>query len=64
MRTSVTELAERLKVDYAHAQGLVKLLEKRGLATLFEKRPNKAGKGKPTNIYELPDKIELDLTAA
>lgn len=64
MKTSVKELAEKHGVEYADARGMVKWLEKVGHAKIVEKRPAASGKGKPTDIYELPDSVTLNLAAA
>lgn len=64
MKATVKELAAKLDVDYAHAAGLVKIMEKKGLTKVDHVRPNPAGRGKGSNVYELPDKIELNLVAA
>lgn len=62
MKCSVAEFAAKHGVDYATANGLVKFLEAKGLATLGEKRKAAgSGKGKPTNIYTLPTSVTLVL---
>lgn len=61
MKISKKELAERLGVEYAAAAGLVAILEAKGLASVVEKRPNPTGKGKPTDIFEIPETVTLEL---
>jgi hypothetical protein len=64
MKTSVKELAESAGVDYAVAGGLVKFLESRGIAKLVEQRKREDGRGKPTNIYEVPETVTVELKEA
>lgn len=60
---TVNELADDLKLDYATAQGLVKFLVEKKLATKAGTRPTTTGKGKPSNVYELPERVEISLKA-
>lgn len=60
IKLSVKEFAEKHEVDYATAQGVIKFLEAKGLATkVGTKRTSVTGKGKPTNIYEVPVAVLL-----
>jgi hypothetical protein len=62
-QTSAKEFAEKEGVDYAVAQGFIKLLVKRGVAVQLASRKIEGQKGKPTNIYELPTNVSLKLAA-
>jgi hypothetical protein len=62
-KTSAKEFAELHKVDYATAQGFIKLLVAKGVAYEVSKRKVVGARGKPTNVYELPIKVELKLVA-
>jgi hypothetical protein len=62
-RTSTKEFAEKAKVDYAVAQGFIKFLVSQGIAKEVEKRKIEGAKGKPTNVYELPCELRLQLAA-
>lgn len=62
-RTSAKEFAEKEKVDYAVAQGFIKMLVNRGVAVQVASRKVEGQKGKPTNIYELPTDLRLKLAA-
>lgn len=64
VKMSIKEFAERHKVDYLVAQGLIKFLEAKGLAfKVGTKKTSLSGKGKPTNVYEIPASCELKLVA-
>lgn len=56
------EFAEQHNLDYQLANSLLRLLESTGHVKSAGVRPNPAGKGKGSNLYEVPDKIDLDLT--
>ena len=64
MKCSVKELAAQLKVDYAVAQGVIKFLESQGQATVVEKRKSASGKGKPSNIYEIPETVTIQFAVS
>lgn len=53
-RTSATELADKMKVDYPTAQGFIKMLIRLGMASEVGSRKVDGKKGKPTKIYEIP----------
>lgn len=58
-RTSATELAEKMKVDYPTAQGYIKMLIRLGMAAEVGSRKVDGKKGKPTKIYEIPRAIKV-----
>ena len=64
MTKTVKELADELQLDYLTTQGLVKFLVEVGEAKKVGVRPTASGKGKPSNVYELPEKVEINLKAA
>jgi len=61
MKMTVKALAESHGVDYAAAQGFVKFLQTKNLATEagMEKAPS--GKGKGSVLWDLPDEVQLTL---
>jgi hypothetical protein len=64
MQTTIKQLAEKHKVQYAEAAGLMKFLSATGKATekgTEEKAPGTKGKG--ATIWEIPDKLEMDLAS-
>jgi transcription initiation factor IIE alpha subunit len=60
IRTTTKEFAERLGVEYQVAAGLLRYLKEKGLAKIVETRPNPSGKGKGSDVYELPTSIALE----
>jgi predicted transcriptional regulator len=62
-QTSAKEFAEKNDVDYATAQGFIKMLLKLGIAEQLQSRKVAGQKGKPTNIYEIPVEVKLKLAA-
>lgn len=60
-RTTAKVLTETLKSDYQSIQGLLKLMESKGMAKQVGKEPTKTGKGKPSIIWELPNTLTLTL---
>lgn len=56
------EFAEQHNVDYQLANSLLRLLEITGHVKSAGVRPNPAGRGKGSNLYEVPNKLDLDLT--
>jgi hypothetical protein len=58
MKTTINELAKLLgDLDYVDARGFVKVMEKAGYAREVEKQKSASGKGKPTTVYEIDQKI-------
>ena len=55
------ELAEKIGIDYANCRGLLAFLIKRGLAKEIGKQTKEGAKGKPSTVYEIVSRIELDL---
>lgn len=64
LNLTVNGLAARLNVEYPVASALVKLMESQGVAKKVGKQPTKTGKGKPADIYLLPEKFELVIGVA
>jgi len=58
-RTSATELATKMDVDYPTAQGYIKMLVRMGLGREVASRKVEGQKGKPTKIYEIPVSIKV-----
>lgn len=58
MKTTIIGLAKLLgDLDYVDARGFVKVMEKAGYAREVEKQKSASGKGKPTTVYEIDQKI-------
>jgi hypothetical protein len=62
MQMTISDVEKKLKIDYAIASALVKLMEMAGVARSVGKRPPLSGKGKPSVIYEIPATFSIDLT--
>lgn len=62
MIVTAKEFAEQHNVDYQLANSFLRLLEAIGHVKSAGVRPNPAGRGKGSNLYEVPDNINLDLT--
>lgn len=62
MHVTVNDLAHNINVEYPTAMALIKLMEAQGVAKVSGKRPTLTGKGKPSTIYEIPEKFEIDFT--
>lgn len=62
-KTSAKEFAEKNGVDYPTAQGFIKYLVKCGVASSLPARKVEGQKGKPTNMYELPIEVRVELAA-
>lgn len=60
-QTTIKQLAEKQGVEYAEAQGLVRYLECKGIAKKVGVLKNPAGKGKGSDIWELPETINVVL---
>lgn len=58
---SVQEFAAKWQVEKTQAYGFIAFLEAKKVAKVVGKRPSESGKGKPTNIYSIPDNITLSL---
>lgn len=53
------ELAASLGVDYVKASGLVAVLAEQGAINKVGTRPPDGGRGKPSDVFEFPESIEL-----
>lgn len=62
MIVTAKEFADRHNVDYQLANSFLRLLETIGRVKSAGVRPNPAGRGKGSNLYDVPDEITLDLT--
>jgi hypothetical protein len=63
-QTSIKEFGEKHKVDYPTAQGVIKYLVAKGLAhACGTRKAAGSGKGKPTNVYDVPKEVQLKLVA-
>ncbi len=64
MLLTTSEFAVAHGVDYAVAAGTLKFLVAKGIVTENGSRPSATGKGKPSTLYSVPDKFELELKKA
>jgi len=64
MQCTTKQLAEQLGVEYAVAQGLIRFLGQKGYAKIVGVRPNPRGKGKGSDIWEIPAQVTLNLAPA
>lgn len=58
-QVSIKELAESLNCDYLTAQGFIKFLVSKGIASTDGTRKVEGQKGKPTNLYLIPQCIQM-----
>lgn len=56
---SITEIAKQLKMEYIEAQGFIKFGIAQGFITLCGTRKAAGQKGKPTNLYKVPNVIHM-----
>lgn len=61
MRVTVSELAFNLGVEYGVASALVKVALVQGTAKAVDSVKKVSGKGKPSVVYELPERLEVNL---
>lgn len=64
MKVTAREVADHLGIDYVVASGLMTALCDKGLAKHVENRKHATGKGKPTRVFEVSQKITLELVAS
>jgi len=57
-QVTVAILASQLGIEYATASALIKLMQKKGVCKEVGKTDTK---GKPSKIYEIPEKFEISL---
>jgi len=60
MRITAKEAADRLRVSYVVAAGIMAHLEDTGAAKVVEKKFHASGKGKPTRVYEVEQHTVLN----
>jgi len=60
MRITAKEAADRLRVSYVVAAGIMAHLEETGAAKVVEKKFHASGKGKPTRVYEVEQHTVLN----
>lgn len=59
--TTTGEFGAKFDLEYPVAMGVLKFLESRGLVSIAERRRSASGKGKPSIVYLVPKKVNLDL---
>lgn len=64
MKVTAREVADYLGIDYVVASGLMTALCDKGLAKHVENRKHPTGKGKPTRVFEVDQKITLEMFAS
>ena len=60
---SIKELAEANQLDYLEAQGFLKTLIKLGQCKLVSQRKQEGQRGKPTNVYQVPNNLIISLVS-
>ncbi len=64
IQTTIMHYAALHNLDYVEAQGLIKYLVSKKIARIIGKqRQNLSSRGKPSNVYELPISVNLNLAA-
>jgi len=63
IRVSKKDLADKYNLDYLTVQGLVSYLVATGHARVVDKRKSASGRGKPTEIFEIPIEVTLKFAA-
>lgn len=61
MQMTINELAAKLNVDRDDAVALVKFLVAKKMIEKTGERPSASGKGKASNVYEIPSQIVIDV---
>lgn len=60
MRCTINEMVERLGVERDKVYGLVAYLIATGHIQIVDKIPPPNGKGKSSNVYEIPESITIN----
>ena len=63
MKVTVAEFQEIKGISYAEANSLMNILKVDGQVSLVGQRKRADGRGKPSNIFEIPQFITLQLFA-
>lgn len=58
--STVGEFASKINQEYAVAAALIKFLQSIGKAKEIGKRPAKGGKGKPSSIFQIEEKLDVN----
>lgn len=61
MKVTVAEFQEMKGISYAEANSLLNILKVDGQVSLVGQRKRADGLGKPSNIFEIPQRITLQL---
>lgn len=61
MKVTAKEVAAHLDMDYTVVSGLLNALCKKGVVKHVEDRKSASGRGKPTKVFEVDQKITLEL---
>lgn len=57
MRVTTKELASKIGVGQTEANGFIKSCKALGLVNLVDKVKSSSGRGKPSYVYELDEKV-------
>lgn len=57
MKLTIQQYADKIGTTYLIASSIIKYLEKKGKIKKVDKISN--GKGKPTNVYDIPDSVTI-----
>lgn len=61
MKVTVKEFAAKQGIEVLMAGAVLNFLKARGEATIVETRKPEGGKGKPSNVYEIPESVTITL---
>ena len=59
--TTTKQFAAKHGVEYAQAAGVIKFLVKLGVASKVRTEPNPAGRGKGSDVFEIPATATITL---
>ena len=59
MKLTIKEFAEKIGVEYVVASSVLRFMVDKGQAVVVGKITK--GRGKPTLVYEVPEKVEISL---
>lgn len=57
MKLTVKEVAELSGVNPIDCGGFIRFAEAKGLAKIVEQRKSSSGKGKPSNVYQIDERL-------
>ena len=55
------QFAEKHNIDYTVASNFIKFLQEKGLVKLHGEMPAARGKGKPSEVFDIPSQVTINL---